>query len=441
MQSFKFGKRAIDALKADGKEIEYKDDINPALRLRVGKGGKKTFSVFKYVAGKNTRKPIGVFPDVTPEQARIKAEEIIDSLESEASKKTADNALRSSDITLRQVLKDFKTLRGHKLKPDTLAQYEERLIRYFSDWFDLPLSAITSRKIVNRHKDIGESGAKTGANGGIRVLKLMFNFAINYYRDEQEKPFFTSNPVNVLNKSALNLFFEEKRRKNMINKSDLKKWWQAVIELKDYQPKRNNKSAPNMVTCSYLYRFMLLTGLRFHQAVAPTWGNIDLKRGMLTTVKKVGNDSFTIPLSIQAVKLLREWKKTNDSEFVFPNEQRTGPISNDGSRGSVELVVKASGVNFSHHPLRNTFITIAESLDISETTRKRLHDHATAGDKGDVTSGYIVTTIDRLRDATQRISDHIFDIVEDESTPQERAKRRALAILESAGLTAADLME
>lgn len=60
-----------------------------------------------------------------------------------------------------------------------------------------------------------------------------------------------------------------------------------------------------------------------------------------------------------------------------------------------------SGVVFTLHDLRRTFATVAEGLDIAGYTLKRLLNHTI---HGDVTAGYIVTDVERLRGPMERIS-------------------------------------
>ena len=69
-----------------------------------------------------------------------------------------------------------------------------------------------------------------------------------------------------------------------------------------------------------------------------------------------------------------------------------------------EYVDNDSGVSFSAHDLRRTFITIAESLDISVYALKRLLNHKMIND---VTAGYIITDVYRLRVPMQKITDYI----------------------------------
>ena len=66
------------------------------------------------------------------------------------------------------------------------------------------------------------------------------------------------------------------------------------------------------------------------------------------------------------------------------------------------------GIEFTQHDLRRTFITVAESLDISYAALKRLLNHS---DGSDVTGGYLQITTDRLRDPMERISKRLLELM------------------------------
>lgn len=67
-------------------------------------------------------------------------------------------------------------------------------------------------------------------------------------------------------------------------------------------------------------------------------------------------------------------------------------------------VIKTTDIQFTAHDLRRTFITIAESLDIPAYALKRLLNHKM---NGDVTTGYIILDVERLRKPMQMIADFI----------------------------------
>ncbi len=79
-------------------------------------------------------------------------------------------------------------------------------------------------------------------------------------------------------------------------------------------------------------------------------------------------------------------------------------------------MIEKSGITFSCHDLRRTFITIAESLDIPHYALKRLINHT---DGGDVTAGFIVTEVERLRAPTERITDCIRERIGQRNTAAE----------------------
>lgn len=68
----------------------------------------------------------------------------------------------------------------------------------------------------------------------------------------------------------------------------------------------------------------------------------------------------------------------------------------------MKYLTETSGIKFTFHDLRRTFITVAESLDISAYAIKRLVNHKNGND---VTEGYIIANHDRLRTPMQRITD------------------------------------
>ena len=103
---------------------------------------------------------------------------------------------------------------------------------------------------------------------------------------------------------------------------------------------------------------------------------------------------------------LTVFRQKNDTKYVFPAESKTGHLVDP--RKALLKVIELSGVTFTLHDLRRTFITIAESLDIPVYALKRLLNHKM---KSDVTAGYIVMDVERLREPMQKITDYILSLV------------------------------
>lgn len=122
--------------------------------------------------------------------------------------------------------------------------------------------------------------------------------------------------------------------------------------------------------------------------------------------------NFYLPNDIQPPgdELLLNRKQNVSNGYVFPGSGKGGYIIEP--RKQVAHIIKSSGITFTIHDLRRTFITIAERLDISVYAVKRLVNHKM---NGDVTAGYIVMDVERLRKPMQQITDHIWQSIGRES--------------------------
>ena len=98
--------------------------------------------------------------------------------------------------------------------------------------------------------------------------------------------------------------------------------------------------------------------------------------------------------------LLVARRAVGDATFVFPAPGKSGYIAEP--KFPLDAVAQATGIRVSAHDLRRTFITVAKSADISPLALKALVNHS-LGD--DVTSGYVMMTVERLREPAQRVAD------------------------------------
>ena len=115
----------------------------------------------------------------------------------------------------------------------------------------------------------------------------------------------------------------------------------------------------------------------------------------------------TLPLSDFLYTLLKNREaEATGSPYVFPSEGKAGYLIEP--RKVMKKVIDASNVTFTIHDLRRTFITIAESLDIPAYALKRLLNHKM---NQDVTAGYIVMDVERLRKPMQAISDKLLQLM------------------------------
>ncbi len=383
----KLTKMAVDRipLTAEGQAFYWDSDLT-GFGLRVGTSSKAYFAEWK-VKGKTVRATIGKHGPFAPEQARKRALTLLADMQSGINPVEERRRERVRGTTLREAFEDFlKARKG--LKANTLRDYRYCMDRYFADWQSRPLISITKDKVAERHSELGKT-SPARANLAMRFLRALFNFSIRQY-----EPHVVENPVKHL--SWTRAWYRIERKQTYIKQHDLKKWFEAVMVLgKD--PAAEDREGMR----DYLL-LLLLTGLRRQEAAALTWERVDLKARTLTVTDTKNREDHTLPLSDFLDDLLERRRAQSTGKFVFPGKGITGHMVEP--RKAILRVCNESGIHFRAHDLRRTFATIAESLDIPAYALKRLLNHKMSGD---ITAGYIVADVERLRKPMQQVTDYI----------------------------------
>lgn len=296
-------------------------------------------------------------------------------------------------ITLRTTWADYLSVNGKALKEKTQKDYQSKLNCCVDDWMDKDMSKITKDMVLTRHKSL--SAHPVQANAAMRIVKTLYNFALERYDDEDDQPILKRNPVKTL--SALKAWNEEKPRERTIEPKQIKPWLNAVLMLE------------NTVVRDY-FILCLLAGFRHTECAGLLWANIDFQeRTMFIPITKNGKP-HCLPMSTYIYELLQDRHKNKINDFVFPggrhhnlNEPMTSPYK------VRDKVVAATGIYFTPHDLRRTFQNLAEELDITEYIRKRLMNHAF----GDVTGKhYSKPKPEKLREPMEKISKFVLKLAE-----------------------------
>jgi integrase len=115
---------------------------------------------------------------------------------------------------------------------------------------------------------------------------------------------------------------------------------------------------------------------------------------------------FINPSTYYLRDLLKRRIDTSANGYVFPGSGKAGYLIEP--KKQIAKIIEKTGIQFTVHDLRRTFITIAESLDISAYALKRLLNHKM--DNSDVTAGYIVTDVERLRRPMEKVGEYILEL-------------------------------
>ena len=378
-----------------GRRVYYADTKYPGLQIQVTDRGSKTFYFYKRNRGKPYRDRLGTHPELSPEIARNKAKVAAGRSAMGEDLRAARHAEKREKATLLDAFTAYKAARVN-LRPSTLYSYTRFLEAAFEDWKNKPLLELTKDRVEHKHRRLGVERGHGYADGAMRFLRAVINFAQYHYEAPDGTPLLPDNPVRRL--SQTRAWYRVRRRTTYVKPDQLKPWFAAVLKLKEDPEKRE------AVTVADWLLLMMLTGLRRGEAQRLRWCDVNLKHKTLTVRDTKNHEDHTLPLSDYLLTLLktRRLAAEPDAEFVFPSYGKTGYMTDP--RQLLERVITAAEVTFTPHDLRRTFITVAEGLDIPAYALKRLLNHKM---RQDVTAGYIITDVERLRKPMQQVTDFV----------------------------------
>lgn len=395
--SLNFTKAVLDRLPAakSGTRDYYNDTKVRGLQLAVTDHGAKSFCLYRRMGGRPTRYTLGRYPDLTPENARKKAETIAGRVALGEDVAQGDRVARSRKVTLADVFERFKIVRN-RLRPTTIRGYENLLKSCFKDWKDRPVVDITKDKVAALHLLMTAERGPASADGAMRFLRSLLNFANGEYEAQDGTPLLIDNPVRRL--SQTRAWHRAKRRNTLIKQDQLKPWFEAVLLLKA-EATAQGIDTQGALVADYLL-LLIFTGLRRSEGAQLVWSDVDLKAKTLTVRDTKNHEDHVLPLTDYLHQVLSARRKVTTGDFVFPGQGARGYLAEP--RPQMNKITARSGVPFHLHDLRRTFATIAESLDIPAYALKRLLNHKM---RQDVTAGYVVADVERLRAPMQKITD------------------------------------
>jgi integrase len=385
MPSLRLTRRAVDEIPfPKNGQIFYRDTMLSGFGLRVGSKSKVFFAEGQ-VNRRTRRVTIGRADVFAPEIARKKALVILGEMADGVDPTAEKRKEAVKGMTVEKAFNKFFEARPH-LVHTTVENYSRTGYIYLKSWAKKPINEITRQMVLKKHQEMSRNNGKIAANDSFRHFRSVYNFTA---ATEENLP---PNPVSIL--SQARAWNKERRRQTIIEAKQLPAWWAAVMEEPEY--------ARDFLLLA------LFTGMRRNEVASLRWENIDLDERKLHLPTTKNGDPLMLPVSDYLYELLRERKQNaGSSPWVFPGKGPAGHIVEP--KKFSQRVAVASGVTFTLHDLRRTYITIAESLDIPHYALKRLLNHRSSAD---VTGGYIIINVDRLRGPVELISERILELKE-----------------------------
>lgn len=383
-------KRSIEGIEspAQGYTI-YWDDKTRGLGVRVTAGGAQSFIYQRRINGRTRRITLDRFPPMSVEGARRQVDKLAGVIADGRDPVLERQRTQSENVTLREALDTYLTARD--LKPRTRRDIHEAM-GGLPDWMSRPVKSITPNMVVKRHRMLGER-SPARANITMRYLRAVLNYAAAAWSDDEGNPLIAYNPVKRL--GATKGWYRVERRQTLLREHELRPWWQAVKALGADPMLRHGKEYRDFL------KLLVLTGLRRGEALGLTWNRVDFKGRTLTILDTKNRVPHTLPLSGYLIDLLKTRRERSKGEYVFsaPDGERIVNF-----RNMTRYIEKRSNLHVTPHDLRRTFATIAERLDIPAYALKRLLNHKQSSD---VTAGYVVIDVERLRKPMEKITDFV----------------------------------
>jgi len=411
MATIKLSEKTLPTIIGTDKLVFYWDENLPGFGVYT-KGKARNYVVKGRVYGEQVMYTMGkcdLYKKV--KDAREEAKDLLGKMSKGINPKKEKEALaqaviaeKKKDITLNDILESYLSERPN-LKEATRKFYRLMLDTYLEDWKNRPIREIDYSDIKKRHlflskkieppatppkrKRTAKKVLRNGpgvANAVMKTMRLLFNHAISEHPE-----IIATNPVD-----RLKTWNELKPKTDYLTASQLPAWYRAAEASKNVYP-------------ANALLLLLFTGLRSKsEAFGLRWEDVDLvAKTMLFHDTKNGSD-LELPITSKVFELLERMKTLRQNEFVFPSAVVNGHVTD--VRDELSKINETAGVMVRPHGLRRTFVTIAESLDISPYAIKALVNHSEKK-ASDVTSGYVQMSLERKRKALQMIEDEIMRIV------------------------------
>lgn len=303
-ETINFTKAAIEALPwpEKGKRVEYCDARQAGLRLRVTSTGAKTFCVLKRVkVGGMERVTLARYPDMTIEQARRKAAEILGKIAEGNNPAEVRRAIRA-ELTFRELFAEFSERHGKKLRSRKADEQRYR------DYLDAPLgkrrlSEITPAMISRILSDIEKLGKANATINNVRAL------ASSIFARGMEWGLAEANPVSATKTR------KKVARDRFLQSYELPRFFASLME------------EPNETVRDY-FLVSLLTGARRANVLAMRWREVNFDDRIWRIPRTKNDEPQNVTLTDEVIEVLRRRRGASEAgaEYVFPGDGGSGHL-------------------------------------------------------------------------------------------------------------------
>ncbi|MCJ8162297.1 tyrosine-type recombinase/integrase [Acinetobacter zhairhuonensis] len=381
----KLNKSNVDAigLTKKGQSI-YRDSDLIGFAVRVTTKS-KSYIVERRHDGKLYRVTLGKTNEITPVEARKKAQTILAEIANGVYEK---NKQSHDEVTFEQAFELYLSQR--KLKQLSINTYHHCFNTFLSDWKNKPIFEISKKDVFDRFIKLTEYSPTQG-NLTLKMFGSIWRFAQVHYSTD-ENPILKHNPVDVI--PAKRGWNKAKARTRHLDETNIHTYYNAVL---NYYTERSLYEDASKNATRDLVLFIMYTGCRRNEAQTLKWENVDIGKGVFVFKDPKNGDDHLLPMGDHLFEIIKQRYELRNNEYVFPGSGMVSKAKHiSGAQGLLETLAEQTGIVISLHDLRRTFATICNNLDYGPYTIKRLLNHR-SGAKNDVTGGYVQVSVKKLR--------------------------------------------
>lgn len=379
---FNFTEATVAALPPapQGKRIMYYDTAVKSLALRVS-STTKVYYLIKKVNNQTVFSKIGDANNTTLKNARKRMNELIEQTNRGENPNDEKRKIRDS-VTVQEFFDEYYYPDHSELRKQISAQKMDQVsMRLYipSDIKSKKMLTLARADMERMHNAIWRrTNSVYSANRGLKLMRQMFNKAIDW-------GFPCTNPAARIK------LFPEVQRDRFLQPEELSIFFQEVANIP-------NATSRNFILLS------LFMGQRRRNIQALQWSDINLERKVAYIKKTKNGEPQVVPLSTQAIDLLREMETFKTSNWLFPSTQsRSGHLENPQVAWRA-MKERAGLKDLRLHDLRRTFASYqAITGSSNEIIGKALGDKSPA-----VIPIYARLTEDPVRQSIQRAADQMF---------------------------------
>jgi len=354
------------------KKARYWDDRVPGLVLTVTHTGTKGyFVVYRDADGRQREPQIGDAKILTLDQARIKAMEVLSSIqlsgtdpatERRTARQAASERRENTVARIWSIYFSEVQLRRAKSRNDLEAGYFKRHIE--PTFGDRPVANLTTTELSTFLRSLSQTSGPGAANTTLEILRRMLGFAA-------EQGMLGINPAHPIKP------FPKVSRERVATAEELARTWQALTGLR-------HGGRSDGLTSTLAIQIAILTLQRRGEVCGIHWREIDWDSKVWTipgprTKNKKG--PHAVPLSDAAIDLLHFAFAGRGDGFAFPGRDGESIEPHVVTRSFARLTESLKIPDLTLHDMRRTGATMmtSERLNVMGEIVSRILNHTPPG--------------------------------------------------------------